>query len=191
MARLQAVADLETYRKEILARRDPEALVVAVCAGPGCLAYASGKIAAAFQAELAGRGLGDSIRVMLTGCHGFCQRGPSVLVHPKGIAYLKVKPEDVPEIVETTLVQGGVVERLLYEGEDGARVALEKEIPFYQRQNAIVFGPNRFIDPYSVEDYIALVNGDLNAMTAFMQGKVKVKGDMGLAFKLQSMFGLV
>ncbi len=156
MARLRSVADLETYRKEILARRDPEALVVAVCAGPGCLAYASGKIAAAFQAELAGRGLGDSIRVMLTGCHGFCQRGPSVLVHPKGIAYLKVKPEDVPEIVETTLVQGGVVERLLYEGEDGARVALEKEIPFYQRQNAIVFGPNRFIDPYSVEDYIAL-----------------------------------
>ena len=107
--RLSTLADLEALRNEVNAGRDPDQPAVAVCAGPGCLAYKSGKIYDAFVSELAAKGLADKVRVSKTGCHGFCERGPSVVILPQETCYLQVKPDDVPEIVQTTLVDGGVV----------------------------------------------------------------------------------
>ncbi len=156
MARFSSVAELAAYREEIAPRFDPKRTCIAVCVGPGCLAYKSGKIADAFQVALEQHGLTDTVALLKTGCHGFCQQGPSVVIHPKGIAYLKVAPADAAEIVETTLVNDGLVERLLYKGKDGSPIAEEKEIPFYKLQTPEIFGTNRFLDPLSIDNYIAL-----------------------------------
>ncbi|MCK4698663.1 MAG: 4Fe-4S binding protein, partial [Dehalococcoidia bacterium] len=72
------------------------------------------------------------------------------------VCYLGVKPNDIPEIISTTLVGKELVDRLLYEDSNGERVVHEGEIPFYKHQSRIVFGNNRLIDPKSIDDYIAL-----------------------------------
>jgi NADH-quinone oxidoreductase subunit F len=79
-----------------------------------------------------------------------------VVVFPEEICYLRIKPEDVPEVVSRTLVEGKLVENLLYVQEDGQKITHENGIPFYKNQTRIVFGNNRFIDPQNINDYIAL-----------------------------------
>ncbi len=153
--RINTPEELESLRDKVISARDPDATVVSVCTGPGCLAYKSHLVAENIEAELEKHGLADKVRVSRTGCHGFCERGPSVVILPRQTCYLRVKPEDAEEIVKTTLVEGGVVERLLYEGSDGVKIELEQEIPFYKHQDKVVFGVNKYIDPMQMDDYLA------------------------------------
>jgi NADH:ubiquinone oxidoreductase subunit F (NADH-binding)/(2Fe-2S) ferredoxin/ferredoxin len=168
MPRLKSATDLEARRQEILARRDPKRPCVTICSGTGCHAYGSEKVAQAFAAEIGKNGLKEKVDIRRTGCHGYCERGTIVVIFPQEICYLRVKPEDVPEIIETTLVKGEVVERLLYEGEDAQKIIHEGDIPFYKHQSRIVFGPNRFIDPKSIDDYIA--RGGYAALAKVLSG---------------------
>ena len=156
MPKLNSATDLEEFRQEILAHRDPNKLSVAICSGTGCHAYGSEKVAEAFVDEIERNGLRGKVDIRRTGCHGFCERGTIVVIFPEETCYLRVKPEDVPEIVSTTLVEKQLVERLLYEDDNGQRIVHEGEIPFYKHQNRIVFGNNRLIDPKNIDDYIAL-----------------------------------
>jgi NADH-quinone oxidoreductase subunit F len=156
MPRLNSAPDLDEFRKEILTQRDPNKVSVAICSGTGCHAYDSEKVAEAFVNEIERNGLKGKVDIRRTGCHGFCERGTIVVIFPEETCYLRVKPEDVPEIVSTTLVGKKLVDRLLYEGDDGQKIVHEGEIPFYKHQSRIVFGNNRFIDPKSIDDYIAL-----------------------------------
>jgi len=155
MPRLNSAAELEKLRQEILAQRDPNKPCVTICSGTGCHAYGSEKVAEAFINEIQSNGLKEKVDIRRTGCHGYCERGTIVVIFPKEICYLRVKPEDVPEIVATTLVDGKIVDRLLYE-DDGQKIVHEGDIPFYKHQSRIVFGPNRFIDPKKINDYIAI-----------------------------------
>ena len=168
MPRLKSATDLETRRQEILARRDPDKPCVTICSGTGCHAYGSEKVAQTFAAEINKNGLKEKVDIRRTGCHGYCERGTIVVIFPQEICYLRVKPEDVAEIIETTLTKGKVVERLLYEGEDAQRIIHEGDIPFYKHQSRIVFGPNRFIDPKSIDDYIA--RGGYAALAKVLSG---------------------
>ena len=156
MPRLNSAPDLDEFRKEILTQRDPNKVSVAICSGTGCHAYDSEKVAEAFVNEIERNGLKGKVDIRRTGCHGFCERGTIVVIFPEETCYLRVKPEDVPEIVSTTLVGKKLVDRLLYEGDDGQKIVHEGEIPFYKHQSRIVFGNNRLIDPKSIDDYIAL-----------------------------------
>jgi NADH-quinone oxidoreductase subunit F len=156
MPRLKSPADLERWRQKLISARDPSKPCVTICSGTACHAYASERTADAFAQEIEKRGLKDKVTIRRTGCHGFCERGPIVVIMPDETCYLSVKPEDVPDIVDQTLVGGKLVERLLYRGEDGKRVAREGEIPFYKHQSRIVFGNNRLIDPKSIDDYLVL-----------------------------------
>ena len=156
MARLTSLEDLERYRQEVLARRDPNKPCVTICSGTGCRAYQSEKVARALQAELEAQGLGGKVDVRRTGCHGFCERGPIVVILPEEICYLKVKVEDVPELVAETLVGGKVVERLLYRTGGGERVVHENDIPFYKHQTRLLFHDNLKIDPANLDDYLAV-----------------------------------
>ena len=129
---------------------------IRVCAGSTCNASGRAALSDALTAELAARGLSDKVKVVLTGCHGLCQEGPIVVVHPQGVFYPRLKAKDIAEIVETSVVGDGLVERLLYKHpETGARIALEKDVPFYAGQTRVVRGVNGFIDPTSIDDYIA------------------------------------
>lgn len=157
MARFESPAELEKTRQDVLARRDPEALSVAVCVGTGCLASGARDVYAAFEAELQKQGLATELGFRGTGCHGFCERGPIVVIEPGEICYLQVAPEDVPEIVEKTIKGQELVERLLYvDPSVDQTVVRESDIPFYKHQQRMVFGPNRSIDPRSLEDYLAI-----------------------------------
>jgi NADH-quinone oxidoreductase subunit F len=156
MPRLNSAADLEELRKDILAHRDPKKPCVTVCSGTGCHAYGCQGVAIAFENEIKSRNLEKKVDVRKTGCHGFCERGTVVIILPDEICYLHVKPDDVSEIVQKTLIEKKTVDRLLYQDSDGKKLVSESEIPFYKHQSRIIFGNNRFIDPKNIEDYIAL-----------------------------------
>jgi NADH:ubiquinone oxidoreductase subunit F (NADH-binding)/(2Fe-2S) ferredoxin/NAD-dependent dihydropyrimidine dehydrogenase PreA subunit len=129
---------------------------IRVCAGTAC--HASGRLALrkAIEKALAARGLSDTVAVVETGCHGFCEEGPIAVVRPQGLFYPRLKPRDVEEIIETSVVGDGVVERLLYrDPQSGDPIAHEAEIPFYALQRRIVLSLNGKIDPYSIDDYLA------------------------------------
>ena len=154
--KLNSQAELEKLREKILSKRDPNKLCITLCSGTGCHALRSEKVAKAFFRELRKQGLEKKIHFRRTGCHGFCEKGPLVVIFPKRICYCRVEPEDVPEIVSKT-AKGMTVDRLLYlDPITGEKIHYEHEIPFYKNQNRLIFGNNLKIDPKSIEDYIAL-----------------------------------
>jgi NADH-quinone oxidoreductase subunit F len=129
---------------------------IRVCAGTTCNASGRAALSEALDKELAERGLDGKVKVVLTGCHGLCQEGPIVVVHPQGVFYPRLKLRDIAAIVETSVVGDGVVEKLLYEDPaTGKPVMLEKDVPFYARQTRLVRAVNGYIDPTSIDDYLA------------------------------------
>ena len=155
MPRLNSDTGLKKKRQEILARRDG-IRTVSVTNGTDGRTRGSQSLVQAFVDEIEKQGLTVKLMVKSTACHGFCENEPEVLILPEEICYLRVKPDDVPEIISGTLVEGKVIDRLLYEDSDGQKIVHEGDIPFYQHQSRTVFGNNRFIDPKNIEDYIAL-----------------------------------
>ena len=133
-----------------------DTLKIRICAGTTCNASGRQALTDAVRKSLDARGLTDKVTVVETGCHGLCQEGPIVVVHPRGVFYPRLKPRDIDAIVETSVVGDGVVDKLLYrDPASGASVALEKDIPFYARQTRVARAINGFIDPTSIDDYLA------------------------------------
>ena len=155
--RLCSREDLEALRKDLAKTRQPERLQVTVCNGTGCHAYGCTKVIESFKSEVTRQKLESKINIKSTGCHGFCERGPIVVIQPGDIFYQRVKPEDVSEILGETLVKGNIVDRLLYtDAITGKKVVHQHEVPFYEKQNRIIFGSNGEIGPTSIEDYIVI-----------------------------------
>ncbi|MDP7115367.1 MAG: (2Fe-2S) ferredoxin domain-containing protein, partial [Myxococcota bacterium] len=135
MARLNSAEALEQMRQEVLGRRDAEASSVAVCVGTGCLASGAQEVFDTFEAEIAANGLATVVEFRGTGCHGFCEKGPIVVIEPGEICYLQVAPDDVSEIVERTVIAHQIVDRLLFDDPAaGEKVLRESDIPFYKHQ---------------------------------------------------------
>ena len=156
MTRLHSAAQLEDLRTGILSSRDPEKPCIAVCAGAGCHGLDSGRVVSAFEAEVSRLGLGEKLDVRATGCHGFCEKGPNVVISRGEICYFEVQPEDVPDIVARTM-KGEVLERLVYAHPDTGQKAVQLgEVPFYKHQTRLLIGDNPMIDPMRIEDYLAL-----------------------------------
>jgi NADH:ubiquinone oxidoreductase subunit F (NADH-binding)/(2Fe-2S) ferredoxin/NAD-dependent dihydropyrimidine dehydrogenase PreA subunit len=149
--------DLVRWREQLQSQRNPDKPCVTVCSGTGCQAYGCGTITNAFREELAARGLSEQVDVLTTGCHGFCERGPVVVIKPQGIFYERMQLKDVAEAVEETLVHGRVVERLLYaHPQTGEKLVHEDDVPFYKLQRRELLWMNGLIDPTSIEDYVAV-----------------------------------
>lgn len=129
---------------------------IMLCAGTGCLACGAVKINESLKSELQNRGLEDEIQVVLTGCNGFCANAPIMAVYPEGIFYQKLKPEDIPHIVEEHLLKGRPVEKFMYkELEKKTSVPVMKDIPFFNLQILRALRNKGMIDPEKIEDYIA------------------------------------
>ncbi|MEJ2091151.1 MAG: NADH-quinone oxidoreductase subunit NuoF [Syntrophobacterales bacterium] len=156
MPKIESVDHLTEYRRKLKAGRDPKQPTVLVCGGPGCLPLGSEEVAQAFKEAMAEKGLNGKVILKTSGCQGLCAKGVKVLLRPEEIAYQQVTPEDVPEIVETTLVGGALVDRLLYhESGNGEACAHKSDIPFYKGQDPIVLRKLDVIDPESLDDYLA------------------------------------
>lgn len=134
-----------------------EHIDVVVCLGTACVSAGADDIKEIFEQKIAALGLKD-ISVKLTGCHGFCQRGPIVVIEPEGVFYGEVKPEDVTEIVESHLKNKIPVERLFYKNPDtGEPIAHYKDIAFYAKQHRLVVLRNcGKINPEKIEEYLAV-----------------------------------
>ena len=127
-----------------------------LCCGTGCLANGSAAVAQAIQEALTEFGLQVELKVGLkrTGCNGFCENGPIVKVLPDDISYYKVKPSDCRELVQKTLIEGCVVERLLYLDDNKQRVRSQSENPFYAPQLKLALRNVGQIDPTDIDEYI-------------------------------------
>jgi NADH-quinone oxidoreductase subunit F len=157
MERLKSPSDLERLRKDILAKRDPNRPTIAVCVSTGCEALGAKGVLIAFEEEIKRQGLVGKIDIKETGCLGFCEKGPRVVIYPEEIYYFRVNSTDVPEIVSKTLISKEIVERLLYIDPVTAKTAKRlSEVPFYKYQNRLLLDNNAKIDPKKIEDYIAL-----------------------------------
>ena len=128
---------------------------VLICGGTGCQSSGCGAVVSAMEMELKNKGLDNEIKVVVTGCHGLCALGPIVVVYPDAVFYAKIKPEDVPEIVEEHLLKGRPVKRLVYdEALDGETIVSLEKTPFYKFQRRIALKNCGVIDPEQIEEYI-------------------------------------
>ncbi len=139
------VDNAKVYRAELL-----------ICAGTGCVSNRSFKVRDALIKEIDKRGLSDEVRVVITGCQGFCAQGPIMIVQPDGIFYQMLTVDDVPLLVEEHLVKGRPVEKLMY-------TSLEEELPipklgniaFFNKQQLVVLRNRGLIDAEKIDEYIA------------------------------------
>ncbi|SPD71914.1 NADH-quinone oxidoreductase subunit F [uncultured Desulfobacterium sp.] len=156
-SRLNSTQDLLSLTESIRGRRDEKRPVIIVCHGTGCLANGSPNVAEALRQAIKEAGIAAKVvpQIKTTGCHGFCSRGPLVIMQPAGIFYQRVQPDDAQEIIQATLVEGRPVERLLYEDtKTGERIIHDYEIPFYKHQQRIVLKNIGKIDPTDIYDTI-------------------------------------
>ena len=157
MSRINSPAELEEFRKNILSERDPNKPCITLCAGSACIATGSGDVALSLEAEIVKQGLRDKVDLRKTGCHGYCERGPMIVIHPEEISYFQVQPKDAAEIIYETIKEKKIIKRLLYTDPDTKeKIVKESEIPFYKHQERLVFGSNGSIDPKSIDDYLAI-----------------------------------
>ena len=157
MSRINSPAELDEFRKNILSERDPNKPCITLCAGSACIATGSGDVALSLEAEIVKQGLRDKVDLRKTGCHGYCERGPMIVIHPEEISYFQVQPKDAAEIISETIKEKKIIKRLLYTDPDTKeKIVKESEIPFYKHQERLVFGSNGSIDPKSIDDYLAI-----------------------------------
>lgn len=129
---------------------------VMLCAGTGCVASGTMNTRAALQEELKKRGLEEEIKLVLTGCNGYCAEGPVMVVYPDDVFYQKVTVEDVPALVEEHFLKGRPYQKLMFkEPEKKAALPLMKDIPFFKHQVLRVLRNKGLIDPEKMEEYIA------------------------------------
>ena len=154
---MQSADELEKFRKDILSKRDPDKPSIAVCSGTSCLGLGNDRVIRAFEEEIKKRSIEGKIEFRATGCHGFCDRGPNVVIYPREVCYMEVTAEDVPEIISETVLGNRVVDRLIYRDPNTGETAVRSsEIPFYGHQMRHLIGANSRIDPQSIEDYLAI-----------------------------------
>ena len=157
MQLINSPAELEEFRKGILSQRDPNKTCITLCSGSACHATGSRDVAASLADELEKQGLSGTVDIRRTGCHGFCERGPIIVIHPDEICYFQIHPDDVPEIISETIKERKVIERLLYNDPGtNEKIIEESKIPFYKYQLRLVFGSNSSVDPKSIDDYLAI-----------------------------------
>ncbi|MBW2203608.1 MAG: SLBB domain-containing protein, partial [Deltaproteobacteria bacterium] len=155
MERLSSVGQLEWLRNKILARMDEGKTIVQVCM-TGCRAYGSAEVKDALEEEAKKQGLSEQVEIRATGCHGFCAKAPVVAVEPMGIQYQEVAPEDAAEIVDQTLKNNRMIDRLAYrDPKTGRLIFYRNQIPFYKRQERRILANCGRIDPTRIEHYIA------------------------------------
>lgn len=155
MEKMSSIGQLEWLRNKILAGHSKDRLQVQICM-TGCRAYGAATVQQALADEVQRQGLSRSVEIRSTGCHGLCAKAPVMAIEPLGLHYQEVTPEDAAEIVDRTLKQNQLIERLAYrEPKTGKPIFYREQIPFYSRQSRRVLGNCGRIDPTRIEDYLA------------------------------------
>jgi NADH-quinone oxidoreductase subunit F len=131
--------------------------VLTVSAGTCGRARGSQDVIDALQRIIKTQKLEKKVKIKVTGCHGFCEAEPNIILHPKEIFYQKVGPGHAADIVRKTVLQKKVLDDLLYvDANTGEKVLTEADIPFYKKQKRLVLGDNALIDPTDIDDYFSI-----------------------------------
>ncbi|MBM7855583.1 NADH-quinone oxidoreductase subunit F [Desulfohalotomaculum tongense] len=164
---LKSREDLIQLQKETKDALRKEKMRILICAGTGCVASGSLKVYEKIKKKLQEKGLNIKVQLMeekedepcavnISGCHGFCQMGPLVRIEPEGVFYHHVKESDVDDIVDQHIMNGQLVERLLYKYPVTGEVAkTQDEVPFYRKQTRVALEHCGRINPDDIYDYIA------------------------------------
>lgn len=144
-------AELDLRVNSVVDTREKHILV---CRGTGCTSSKSPQIIENFRKILEEKGL-PNVRVIQTGCFGLCAKGPIVIIRPEETFYAHVKPEDCEEIIQTHIIEGKKVERLLCKNMDGQLAEKLNELDFYKKQKRIALKNCGLIDPEQIDEYIA------------------------------------
>ncbi|MBM3242236.1 4Fe-4S dicluster domain-containing protein [Candidatus Poribacteria bacterium] len=158
MKRIRTLNELESLGKSIRDERAPRKTRIVISTKSACC-YLKGsqEVTDAFKNELNSKTLGNNVDIMTTGCLGFCEIEPIVVIYPQGIFYQRVGVDNVPAIMSRTIIAGEIIDELLYtEPTTGEKVVYEKDIPFYNQQLRLILGNNSNIDPTSITDYFAI-----------------------------------
>jgi len=157
MGRLKNPGELESYRNFLLKEKQKEKQEIIITTNATCcILQGSKEVTQAFQEEIRKQNLEGSVEFKLTGCLGFCEIEPMVIIKDKNVLYQKVKPEDVPDILEKTVKNGEIIPRLLYKDpQTKEKKQNRSDMAFYGKQNRQILGTNEKIEPTSIDDYIA------------------------------------
>jgi NADH-quinone oxidoreductase subunit F len=150
-----SMAALKAIKQQVNACHAKFRLRLMICGSNDCHLTGSGDVKSALDMALQETGLKDQVQIVETGCIGSCSMGPVMTVFPEEIFYMKLKSEDVPELVESHLIKGVPVQRLMYHDPvTGQAVPRRSEIPFFALQHAFVLHNRGLTDPRRIEDYI-------------------------------------
>jgi len=164
MNRLKSADDLTALQEKYNSARESRKSRITICAGTGCLAYGTQKLIDSFHTLIEEKKLQDKVELRTSGCHGFCERGTLAVIEPQGIFYQQIKLKDAEEILEKTVLNGEVIDKLLYKDPlTDEKITFEKDVQFYSKQKRLLLGMNGQIDPKSIEDYLAI--GGYSAMS--------------------------
>jgi len=145
------------WKQRIRSRRFSYKKTIIVSSGTCGQASGSLHIIEALERELEERNLKETVGIEVTGCHGFCELEPNIIIYPEGIFYKKLTQGDIPKIIEETILKDKIIPSLIYEdSKTGQKINRQKEIPFYQKQMRLLTENNFRVDPTDIQDYITL-----------------------------------
>jgi NADH-quinone oxidoreductase subunit F len=157
MTKIRTNQELVTLRNSLLQKIDPNKPCARVCIGTGCRARGSLDVLESLQDTVKQQGLEEKVEVKQTGCHGFCERGPVIVIGPKEIFYHGVKTHDASEIITKTCLNGNIIDKLLYKDyATDQKILHEPDVPFYKSQTRRILAHNGRIDPTNILDYISV-----------------------------------
>jgi NADH:ubiquinone oxidoreductase subunit F (NADH-binding)/(2Fe-2S) ferredoxin/Pyruvate/2-oxoacid:ferredoxin oxidoreductase delta subunit len=155
MKKISHPSQIQDWKKRLLVERPSYNKTIVVSSGTCGQASGSLQIIDALNEELEKKGLREAVGLEITGCHGFCELEPNVVIYPEGIFYKKLTTEDIPRVVDETIVKNKIIPSLIYEDpKTGRRFSLQKDIPFYQKQLRLLTENNFRINPTRIEDYV-------------------------------------
>jgi NADH-quinone oxidoreductase subunit F len=138
--KIKTIKDLEqSIHSQIQARKSEKKPVLIVSAGTCGQARGSLKVIKSLEKAIKEQNLEDKVKIKVTGCHGFCEAEPNIIVQPQNIFYQKVQPKDAKDITFQTIINNKVIDQLLFTDlATGKKVSNEKNIPFYKKQRRII-----------------------------------------------------
>jgi NADH-quinone oxidoreductase subunit F len=180
---LHSVQELEDLIHKLIKERENDKRRTVVVAGGTCgRARGSQDILHTVRDELDKAGLGKSVTLRASGCLGYCDQEPLILILPERIFYPRVTPSQISEIVTKTAKNGTVVEDLLWkEPESGKRISCIDDIPFYKKQVRVISGNNEYIDPGNILDYLAM--GGYSALVNILRQQTRPEDIVGMVTK--------
>jgi len=156
--KLQTVRELKAaIREQVNLRKSDKRPVLTVSSGTCGQARGSAKVIGALHRVLEERKLENKVRVRVTGCHGFCEAEPNIIIFPHNVFYQKVDPKNGRDIITETVLKKKILPGLLYKDPRTAETAVEESgISFYRKQKRILLADNALIDPTEIDDYLAI-----------------------------------